>query len=85
MAYSTIKEILSHHHFVTDYDTNDTPKIEPGGGNPVDADHGQPILMYVMFVPFVAMMYFMNESFYQRERLEKLDREKRIRHSTENT
>lgn len=81
MAYSTIKEILTHRHFKTDYDpsSTDPPKIEPGGGNPVNGDQGQPILMYVMFVPFVAMMYFLNESFYQRERLEKLDRENRIR------
>jgi len=87
MAYSTIKEISTRHNFHASYDTppTDTPRIEPGGGNPVDADQGQPILMYVMFVPFVAMMYFMNESFYQRERLEKLDRENRIQRSTGDT
>ena len=79
MAYSTIREIMARHHFKTDYEP-DPPKIEPGGGNPVTtADQGQPILMYVMFVPFVAMMYFLNESFYQRERLEKLDRQNRRR------
>ncbi len=87
MAYSTIKEILTRHHFHTDYDTppSDTPRIEPGGGNPVDADQGQPILMYVMFVPFAAMVYFMNESLYQRERLERLDRENRIQPSARDT
>ena len=80
MSYSTITEILTHHHFKTDYhpSSTDPHEIEPGGGNPVNADQGQPILMYVMFVPFVAMMYFLNESCYQRERLEKLDRENRI-------
>lgn len=76
MAYSTIREIVARHNFKTDYEP-DPPKMEPGSGNPVTVDQGQPILMYVMFVPFLAMMYFLNESFYQRERLEKLDRENR--------
>ena len=81
MAYSTINPILHLHNLKTDYENASTypPKVEPGGGNPVDADQGEPILKYVMVVPFIAMMYFLNESFYQRERLENLDKENRIR------
>lgn len=76
MAYANITQILDrrNHSFAS----NHPPEIEPGGGESVDTDEGEPFLVYVMIVPFVAMMYFLNESFNQRERLEQLDKENRM-------
>jgi len=85
MAFTAIKKVLDRHNLETKnshYYPVAPPGIEPGQGEAVDADQGVPFLMYVMVVPFVAMLYFLNESFYQRERLEQLDRDNRRRTQT---
>jgi len=64
MAQNSIKEILDRF--------NRHGKTTTGDGN------NDPTLMYVMAVPFIAIVYFLNESYKQRERLEKLDKENRI-------
>lgn len=82
MAHFAIQKILQvhRHKFKTDnyeHDSYDLPKVEPGREESVDDDDGAPFLMYLMAVPFIGMMYFLKESFYQRERLEQLDKKNR--------
>ena len=84
MAHFAIQKILQTHHHklkITHYyehDSYDLPKVESGGEEPVDDDDdGAPFLVYLMAIPFIGVMYFLNESFHQRERLEQLDKENR--------
>ena len=81
MAYSAIKKILDRHSTLSNFHAPPTmaPEIVPGEGEAVDTEQGVPLLTYVMGVPFIAMMYFLNESFYQRERLAELDKENLMR------
>eukprot|EP00536_Pseudo-nitzschia_multiseries_P012076 jgi/Psemu1/308748/fgenesh1_kg.441_\ len=83
MAFSAIKKILERHNVLKDYGSaTSVPGIEPGGGEAVDVDDGLPFAVYVTLIPCIAMIYFLNESFYQRERLEQLDRDNRIQTAT---
>ena len=80
MAYTAMKKIIDRHNLETSYRTitaTNPPGII-GEGETADADQGLPFLMYVMAIPFIGMMYFLKESFYQRERLEQMDKENRI-------
>ena len=90
MAYAPIKNILERHsrETATAAPTGSPGFVVPGGDETVDADQGVPWLMYVMAFPFIAMMWFLIESFYQRERLDQLDKEnwiKRRRESNANS
>lgn len=63
MAYTGINKITLRHKVYNQDDDNDA---------------STPYLLYVMGIPFLGMLYFLYESWFQRERLDKLDRENRI-------
>ncbi|OEU05896.1 hypothetical protein FRACYDRAFT_257625 [Fragilariopsis cylindrus CCMP1102] len=69
MAYSAINKIIVRHKVYH-------PSGTDGEGD--DNDTSTPYLLYVMGIPFLGMLYFLYESWFQRERLDKLDRENRI-------
>jgi len=70
MAYSAITKILARHNSV-----NHSSEI--GGGAEIDDDNSVPYLCYVMAVPFIGMLYFLLESWKQRERLEHMGKDNR--------
>jgi len=73
MGYSAIHKVMMKHQKPSYHPTvrDDVPETANTGT-------GIPYLVYVMIIPFLAMVYFLHQSALQRERLAKMDRENQM-------
>jgi len=71
MGYSAIHKIMVAHQSSSNSVRDAVPETASTGT-------GIPYLVYVMIIPFLAMVYFLYESALQRERLAKMDKERMI-------
>jgi len=74
MAHSAVKKVSERHEINSNNEPAPTNAPAFSSENREAANGGEQFLLYMMIVPFIAMIYFLNESLHQRERLEQLDK-----------
>eukprot|EP00537_Pseudo-nitzschia_pungens_P009914 CAMPEP_0172385044 /NCGR_PEP_ID=MMETSP1061-20121228/2719_1 /TAXON_ID=37318 /ORGANISM="Pseudo-nitzschia pungens, Strain cf. pungens" /LENGTH=537 /DNA_ID=CAMNT_0013113869 /DNA_START=13 /DNA_END=1628 /DNA_ORIENTATION=+ len=79
MVLSAVRKVLEVHNIVNDYGiATSPPGMSPGEWETVDDDRGLLSSIVVTAIPCIGILYYLNESNYQRERLEQLDKENRM-------